>query len=132
MKQRWRKCKVRDCIEQALKPARACSIECAIKLIEQDKKKAWRKEKKKRKEALMTLSDWENKLQVIFNKAIRLCDSGKPCRSCGRKTGAKMNAGHYIAVGDCNGLRFCEDNVHLQCEHCNSYKGGNQSEYRMN
>lgn len=140
MKEKMKKCEVRGCRTKVDNlSARSCSIGCAIKLVEQDaldkvkaEKDAWRVEKKRRKEKLMTLRDWENKLQVLFNKAIRLCDNGDSCISCGRKTGCKMNAGHYISVGSCNGLRFCEDNVHLQCEHCNSYLGGNQSQYRVN
>ena len=42
----------------------------------------------------------------------------------------RMNAGHYKSVGSTPALRFNEGNVHLQCEHCNSYLSGNIGEYR--
>jgi len=41
-----------------------------------------------------------------------------------------MNAGHYLSVGAHPELRFDEANCHIQCEHCNSYKSGNQAQYR--
>jgi hypothetical protein len=41
-----------------------------------------------------------------------------------------MNAGHYMSVGSTPELRFNEDNVHKQCERCNSYFSGNLVNYR--
>lgn len=94
------------------------------------KAKSERKELKERKDKLKSRSQWLADAQRWFNKFIRLRDAGEPCISCGRNTGAKMNAGHYRSVGSCPELRFEELNCHLQCEHCNSYKSGNIEHYR--
>ena len=78
----------------------------------------------------MSLGDWKKRLQErYFNKFILLRDKGKPCISCGRLTGCKVNAGHFLSVGSHPELRFNEDNVALQCEHCNSFLSGNPVEY---
>ncbi len=113
--------------------AYASQPENAIRLIAKGQKLSEKQEQqqlKARIEALRPLSWWLAQAQKWFNLYIRLRDKGKPCISCGRKTGAKMNAGHYLSVGDYPHLRFCELNVHLQCEHCNRYKGGNTENYR--
>lgn len=104
-------------------------------LAQAEKAKAKKKVEQRRadrikKESFKTRSEWLKDLQVVFNKFIRLRDTGKPCISCGRDTGAKMNAGHYLSVGAHPELRFNEMNCHRQCEHCNSFKSGNQSQYR--
>jgi len=112
-----------------------CSVKCAVELAktkrEKQEKKDWNKEKKKLKEKLKTLSDYLKEFQVIFNQYIRLRDAHLPCISCKIPTG-KMNAGHYRSVGHHPQLRFHEDNVHKQCEQCNSFKRGNAVEYRIN
>lgn len=66
------------------------------------------------------------------NAYIRERDAGQPCISCGKNSGAKMNAGHYLTAGGHPELRFEEDNIHLQCEWCNSYLSGNIARYRIN
>ena len=68
------------------------------------------------------------KTQKIFNAWIRTRDKGKPCISCGSYNTA--HASHFYAAGSYTGLRFNEDNVHLSCVSCNTYKGGNIHEYR--
>ena len=60
------------------------------------------------------------KLQIIFNKFIRLRDKEKPCISCGEWFDDK-DAGHFFAVGGYSGLRFDEDNVHGECKRCNRF-----------
>jgi hypothetical protein len=92
--------------------------------------KRWAKEKKVRKEALKTRSEWLKDLQDVFNTFIRLRDKDKPCISCGTFTG-KMNAGHYKSVGGSPELRFNELNVHKQCEYCNTHLSANLIEYRI-
>ncbi len=116
---------------------KTCSVKCAIELgkvvaekMKQAAKRVERRETKKKLDALKTRSDWLKDAQVVFNRWVRLRDAGQPCISCGRNTGAKMNAGHYRSVGACPELRFQPMNVHLQCEHCNSYLSGNAIEYR--
>jgi len=69
------------------------------------------------------------KLQVIFNRFIRLRDKADPCISCGKQRD-DYHAGHYLSVGSHNELRFCEDNVHKQCAYCNFFLSGNLLNYR--
>lgn len=114
-----------------------CSYECAAKWGKAQAEKAKAKKQVEQRRAdreklkrLKTRSQWLKDLQVVFNRFIRLRDAGKPCISCGRDTGAKMNAGHYLSVGAHPELRFNEMNCHRQCEHCNSFKSGNQAQYR--
>lgn len=125
------------------KPFRAlqtvCSIQCANEYTkratikrEQQKKSDWNKEKKARKEKLMSKSDWEQLLQKVFNTYIRKRDEGKPCISCGTTAKVQYDAGHYRSVGAHPELRFNELNVHRQCRKCNSYWGGNLIDYRIN
>lgn len=115
----------------------SCSPICAIaqgkKKVAKDKKesqKVDRKESRARVESVQPLSYYHKKAQAAFNGFIRERDAGQSCISCGRNTGAKMNAGHYRTVGASKETRYDEDNCHLQCEHCNSYLSGNIGEYR--
>jgi len=115
-----------------------CDTECAYQFAIAAKEKAASKKQKefnaetrRRKVALKSRSDWLKDLQVVFNRFIRLRDAGNPCISCGRNSGAKMNAGHYLSVGSHPELRFNELNTNIQCEHCNSFKSGNQAAYRV-
>ncbi len=94
-------------------------------------KKSWRKEKKERKEALKTRTDYLNELQVVFNQFIRYRDKGNNCISC-NKPAKKENAGHYRSVGGNPELRFNELNCFLQCEYCNTYLHANLINYRIN
>lgn len=119
--------------------SQACMIDYAarpenqIKLIAQGCALAELEERRRfqaRKAALRPRTWYVSQAQKIFNEYIRLRDAEKPCISCGRLTGAKMNAGHYRNVADHPQLRFNEYNVHLQCEHCNRYKRGNIENYR--
>lgn len=115
---------------------RVCSLTCALAYAKSDvdKKnaKAWRKEKKIRKEKLKTQSDWLQDLQKDFNTFIRLRDRDQPCISCGTtRTDIKYDAGHFWTTGGFPNVRFDEDNVHKQCSNnCNLKKSGNINEYR--
>jgi hypothetical protein len=70
------------------------------------------------------------KAQTSFNRYIRARDFGMPCISCGNPNPKKKNAGHYKTTAAYPELRFCDRQVHLQCEPCNSHKSGNIIEYR--
>lgn len=112
-----------------------CSYNCAIILakgnIKKQEYKAWQKEKKIRKEKLMSHKDWLNLLQKVFNTYIRQRDKNKPCISCRTPLlGRKFDAGHYRSVGSNPQLRFNELNVWGQCVPCNRDKHGNLIEYR--
>lgn len=66
-----------------------------------------------------------DKEQVRVNALVRKRDEGKPCISCGA-TGVYLQAGHYIAVGQCQSLRYNLDNIHGQCFKCNCMNAGMQ------
>lgn len=110
---------------------KVCSPLCAIEL---DKAKKQVKREKETRVAVRKLNEaslsWQHKqTQKVFNKFIRIRDHGQCCISCGRNSGAKINAGHFRSVGAAPHLRYNEDNVHLQCEHCNTYLHGNIKGY---
>jgi hypothetical protein len=104
--------------------------ECVRVWVESEKEKVWKKKKAKAKQDLMTLSDYLKLAQQVFNKYIRLRDKGQLCISC-QKTPKKQNAGHYFSSGGHSNVRFDEDNVHLQCEHCNTFLSGNLLNYQI-
>ena len=106
--------------------------ECVKAWIKSEKEKEWKLKKKKLKEDLKTSQDWMNEAQKVFNKYIRLRDKDKPCISCGNPKPKKVNAGHFYSSGGHKFLTFDESNVHLQCEHCNSFLSGNLHDYRKN
>jgi hypothetical protein len=128
---RNKKCKVCKTVFQPIRPLQmVCSPTCGYEYAKMQKQKSWNKEKKERKEKLMTRSDWMNLAQKTFNAYIRERDKDRRCISCGTYNG-KMNAGHYMSVGSTPELRFNEDNVQKQCEKCNSYLSGNLVNYRI-
>ena len=104
--------------------------ECLRVFVADVKEKTWKKTKAKAKLDLMTLSDYLKLTQQIFNKYIRLRDKHELCISC-QKPPKKQNAGHYFSSGGHSNVRFDEDNVHLQCEHCNTFLSGNLLNYQI-
>jgi hypothetical protein len=104
--------------------------ECVRVWVETEKQKQWKAKKTRLKKELMSLQDWLKLAQMTFNKWIRHRDKGMSCISCGNEP-KKANAGHYFSQGGHSNVRFNEDNVHLQCEHCNSYLSGNLLNYRI-
>lgn len=81
--------------------------------------------------AQMPLPELKRKAQRIFNAWIRNRDRRDPCISCGKHRESN-EAGHYIPMGSCGLLRYCEDNVHKQCFSCNHFKHANLTLYRIN
>jgi hypothetical protein len=104
---------------------------CVTEWINEVKQKNWQKKKAKLKAELMTLSDYIKLAQQVFNKYIRLRDAGNLCISCQKKP-LKENAGHFYNANNHWSVRFDERNVHLQCEHCNTFLSGNLIYYREN
>jgi len=102
---------------------------CVTEWINDVKQKNWQKKKAKLKADLMTVQDYIKLAQQVFNKYIRLRDAGNLCISCQKKP-LKENAGHFYNANNHWNVRFDERNVHLQCEHCNTYLSGNLIEYR--
>lgn len=113
---------------------RVCSIDCAIEFAQQKKEKRRKQEiRALRREFNRRDRGYQMKhAQIAFNAYIRARDAGNGCISCGKNSGAKMNAGHYLSTGAHPELRFAESNCHLQCEWCNSYLSGNIARYRIN
>jgi hypothetical protein len=108
-----------------------CSFGCSIEYTRKQKDKDWAKRKQVMKKELLTKSDYIKLAQQVFNKYIRLRDKGQVCISC-QKECKKENAGHFHNANNHWAVRFDENNVHLQCEHCNTYLSGNLNEYRTN
>jgi hypothetical protein len=104
---------------------------CVAEWINEVKQKNWQKKKAKLKLDLMTVQDYIKLAQQVFNKYIRLRDAGNLCISCQKKP-LKENAGHFYNANNHWSVRFDERNVHLQCEHCNTYLSGNLIEYQKN
>jgi hypothetical protein len=102
---------------------------CVTEWINDVKQKNWQKKKAKLKLDLMTVQDYIKIAQQVFNKYIRLRDANNLCISCQKKP-LKENAGHFYNANNHWNVRFDERNVHLQCEHCNTYLSGNLIEYR--
>jgi hypothetical protein len=104
--------------------------ECIKAFVEEVKVKQWKETKTRMKNDLKTTQDWLKEAQAIFNKYIRLRDMGLLCISC-NTVPKKKNAGHYFSSGGHSNVRFDEDNVHLQCEHCNTFLSGNLLNYQI-
>ena len=106
--------------------------ECVKVWVQVEKEKKWKKDKARIKKELMTVQDYIKVAQQVFNKWIRERDKGQPCISCENPTPKKVNAGHFYSANNHWNVRFNEDNVHLQCEYCNSFLSGNLIPYRAN
>lgn len=104
---------------------------CVTEWLNEVKQKNWKRKKAKLKMDLMTVQDYVKLAQQVFNKYIRLRDAGNVCISCQKKP-LKENAGHFYNANNHWSVRFDERNVHLQCEHCNTYLSGNLIYYREN
>lgn len=110
-----------------------CKLIEAMNILNKNKEKEqkdWTKKKEKIRKSLLTTSDYLKIAQQVFNSWIRLRDTGQMCISCEKKP-LKENAGHYFSQGGHSAVRFDEDNVHLQCEHCNTYLSGNLLNYQI-
>ena len=105
--------------------------ECIRAFVAESKEKQWKQTKTRMKADLETVQDVVKAAQMVFNKYIRERDKDELCISCKQKP-KKENAGHFWNANNHWNVRFDEDNVHLQCERCNSFLSGNLIEYRTN
>jgi hypothetical protein len=105
--------------------------ECVRAFVAEAKEKQWKQTKTRMKADLETVQDIVKATQMVFNKYIRERDKDELCISCKQKP-KKENAGHFYNANNHWNVRFDEDNVHLQCERCNSFLSGNLLEYRTN
>lgn len=104
--------------------------ECIKAFVEEVKTRQWKETKTRMKNDLKTTQDWLKEAQTIFNKFIRLRDTGLNCISCGQKINGVKHASHYLSSGGHSAVRFHEDNVWVSCYKCNVMLSGNQIEYR--
>jgi len=104
---------------------------CVDAWVQEATIKNWQKKKKQMQAELETVQDLVKAAQLVFNKYIRERDKDELCISCKQKP-KKVNAGHFWNANNHWNVRFDEDNVHVQCERCNSYLSGNLLEYRTN
>ncbi len=82
----------------------------------------------------------EKEAKRLFSQLVRLrgcldttgsLEYGK-CFTCGTPVAfERLHCGHFIS-GRTNSLFFEENNSHIQCEVCNTFKGGNIKRYRQN
>jgi Bacteriophage Lambda NinG protein len=108
-----------------------CGPVCALTHGRRSVLSRQRSDLKRRREALLSLSDHHKATQAIFNKYIRLRDSREPCISC-RTTKGQRHASHYRPTGPNPGLRYEELNCHASCAQCNLYHSGRLTQYRIN
>ena len=111
---------------------RSVMIKEALKNSKAKKVKEWNKEKKVRKEALKTNSDWLKDCQKVVNKYIRERDKNNPnCISCGKIINGVRHASHFMSSGGHSNIRFNTDNIWVSCYKCNVMLSGNQLPYRV-
>lgn len=109
---------------------KVCSPKCAHKLVKQAKAEE-KSITKARKEKAKSRAEWLKEAQAAFNAYIRKRDEKDPCISCRRYHGGQWHAGHFFSVGARPELRFDENNVHKQCQPCNTSLHGNLLAYRV-
>ena len=106
---------------------------CAMGYLHDKKEKTQQKESNELIKAvkfnIKKLSDYKKDLQANINKIVRLIDKGHPCISSGR-VNYNVHAGHYFSVGGNENLRFNLLNIWAQSDSDNTYKSGNETEYR--
>ena len=101
-----------------------------IPRVERRTKKEIKKKERQRKESLKTIARLKNDARIPFQKWIRARDANDACISCGTTTAKIWHSGHYFKAEVFSGLVFNEMNVNKQCEKCNTFLDGNESEYR--
>jgi len=93
-------------------------------------RKSFEKAERKHKETSGIVSRLKyTRTQV--HKAVRLRDKFKPCISCGCQWKSNFQAGHCYAAGNYKSLRFDFFNINGQCEKCNLFEGGKETDYLL-
>lgn len=108
-----------------------CSLNCAVKLVQEKREKTERIADRKQREKLKPRSKWMSEAQAAVNAYIRARDAFLPCISCNRHHDGQYHAGHYLSTGARPELRFDEANIHKQCQPCNTHLHGNLILYRV-
>lgn len=102
-----------------------------IPKVESRTKKEIRKKERQRREDLKSIARLIQETRKPFQKFIRSRDANDACISCETTTAKIWHAGHYKKAELFTGLIFDEVNVNKQCEKCNTFLDGNESEYRV-
>lgn len=122
--------------------AKACGIDCAVRLARAKKQKQNIAEEKAEKaiarKAKQQFKENDTRhlkalAQKTFNAFIRERDKEEGCISCYKPstwTGGLWHAGHYLTTGANPQLRFNELNVNKQCSQCNLFLSGNVAVYK--
>lgn len=94
--------------------------------------RVWRAEKRKRKDALKSVTEWEQECREIVQKIARLRDRHDGCISChmGANYGGQWHGSHFRPAGNNSAVQFNLWNIHKACAQCNLFKGGNIAAYR--
>lgn len=134
--------KCKSCGQEYVKERMAqvcCSMKCAYdhvakqrEAIRLRKEREARVADKKRLEGLKPLKFWLDKAQIAVNNYIRERDKDLPCISCGRHHSGQYHAGHLHTVKARPDIRFHHDNIHKQCQPCNTELSGNVLAFREN
>ena len=94
------------------------------------KARQWRKQKQDIKRKLMSVNAIRSqKAQPIFNRIIRMIDSGHPCIASGVTRG-QFHAGHFFHAGGNVTLALNAHNVHKQHSSSNNHLSGDLLRYR--
>ena len=101
-----------------------------IPKVERNVKKTIKQKNKEQRENLKSIARLIQETRVPFQKWIRLRDANEACISCGTTTAKIWHSGHFKKAELYTGLIFNEVNVNKQCEKCNTFLAGNESEYR--
>jgi len=126
-----------DVCTKAFFPARTtqvvCSPKCATKKVKLARKAQQEADREHRRKlaASKPLAHWHELTKTSVHALIRLRDHDDPCISCGTRTTACWQAGHYLSVGAHPEIRYHPDNINKQCLRCNVNLSGNQAMYRL-
>lgn len=109
----------------------------AVQNMERDHDRALKQAKKTNnafkadlRQKLKTLTQYEAEAKKVFQKWVRMRDTGLPCISCGTQKAREWHGSHYFDANRFSGLIFNERNVHKSCDYCNKHLHGNLIEYR--
>jgi len=99
--------------------------------VEHNKRKVSKAKDKALREELKSVTAVINEVRKVFQKYIRARDINDACISCGDTKAKMWHAGHFFKAELYTGLIFDEANCNKQCEKCNTFLNGNESNYRI-
>ena len=106
-------------------------FKCIMEWKSIQEEKAWQKRKENLKFDNYSSDGYRSKvIQPLVNEIARLIDFGQPCIASGRYTG-KMAGGHWVSCGSNRSTSLNLHNIHVQSFESNSFKSGDESNYRL-